>query len=217
MNPTACIGALLSLLDGTARAPQYVAPDRNPVLLVHGIADDARSMERMATWLRTNGWEVHTLSLTPRWGQRGLVPLAEQVAGFADETFGKRKFDLVGYSMGGLVTRYYVQRLGGTRRVDRFVTLSAPHHGTEMARLLGTKGVREMRPGSSFLTDLARDADVLHRVKFTSLYTPWDIVIVPAKSSVMPQARNVKVGVGSHPGMILRMTSLRAVAEALRS
>lgn len=216
MNVTACLGTLLSLLDGTSRLPQQPVPGRNPALLVHGIADTARAMERMATYLRGHGWEVLTLSLTPNWGQCGLEPLARQVADFAHENFGTRKFDLVGYSMGGLVARYYVQRLGGVQRVDRFVTLSAPHHGTEMARLLGTKGVREMRPGSAFLSDLASDADMLQRVKFTSLYTPWDLVIVPARSSVMPQARNVKVPVGSHPGMILRMTSLRAVAEALR-
>jgi len=217
MNITACLGALLSVLDGTSRLPQQPVPGRNPVLLVHGIADDARGMERMALWLRTQGWEVHTLDLTPNWGQRGIVPLAEQLAAFAKQTFGERKFDLVGYSMGGLVSRYYVQRLGGARRVERFVTLSAPHHGTQMARLLANQAVREMRPGSGFLRDLARDAGQLRAVKFTSLYTPWDIVIVPAKSSVMPQARNVKVRVGSHPGMILRMASLRAVVEALRS
>lgn len=214
---SAYLGALLSMLDGTARLPQHPVPGRNPVLLVHGISDDAGSMERMATYLRGNGWEVYTLSLTPNWGQRGLEPLAQQVADFSRETFGKRRFDLVGYSMGGLVTRYYVQRLGGLKRVDRFVTLSAPHHGTETARLVPTEGCREMRPGSAFLRDLERDADQLRRVKFTSLYTPWDVVIVPAKSSVMPQARNVKVSVGSHPGMVLRKTGLRAVAEALRS
>lgn len=217
MQLSACLGALLSFLDGTSRLPQVPVPGRNPVLLVHGIADDARGMERMATYLRANGWVVHTLTLTPNWGQKGIKPLAEQVAEFAEQKFGKRRFDLVGYSMGGLVTRYYMQRLGGLKKVDRFVTLSTPHNGTQMAHLLGTTACREMRPGSDFLADLARDADKLRRVKFTSLYTTWDIVIVPARSSEMPQARNVKVKVGSHPGMIMRMTSLKAVADVLKS
>ena len=214
---TAWIGAALSLLDGTARAPQHPVPDRNPVLLIHGIAETESGMTRMATFLRAEGWEVHTISLRPNLGQAGLEPLAREIEKYADEELHGRKFDLVGFSMGGLVSRYYMQRLGGVRRVEHFVTLSAPHGGSYWAWLVQNDGCREMRPGSAFLRDLDRDADELRRVKFTSLYTPWDIVIVPSRSSLMPQARNVKVPVGSHPGMVLRRPSLLAVAVALRA
>ena len=213
---TAWIGAALSFLDGTARAPQHPAPDRHPVLLVHGIAEDETGMTRMAAFLRADGWEVHTISLRPSWGQAGLAPLAREIARYAEENLHGRQFDLVGFSMGGLVSRYYLQRLGGVRRVEHFVTLSAPHRGSYWAWLVPNDGGREMRPGSAFLRDLESDADELRRVKFTSLYTPWDVVIVPSRSSQMPQARNVKVPVGSHPGMVLRRPSLRAVAAALR-
>ncbi len=37
--------------------------------------------------------------------------------------------------MGGVVSRYYLQRLGGLARVRRFVTISSPHHGTVTAYL----------------------------------------------------------------------------------
>jgi triacylglycerol lipase len=217
MQLTAWLGMALSLIDGTARAPQRPVPDRNPVLLIHGIGDDETCMTRMAGFLRADGWEVHAISLRPNWGQAGLEPLAGEIACYANRELRGRKFDLVGFSMGGLVCRYYVQRLGGLARVDHFVTLSAPHRGSLWAWALPTEGCREMRPGSAFLRDLDSDADELRKVKFTSLYTPWDAVIVPSRSSIMPQARNVKVAVGSHPGMVLRRTSIRAVAEALRS
>src|SRR6185436_5431091 len=99
-----------------------------------------------------------------------------------------RRFDLIGFSMGGLIARYYLQRLGGIEKVGRFVSIAAPHQGTHMARLGGLPGWVQMRPGSEFLRDLASDADVLRRVNFTSFYTPLDAVIVPARSSEMPQA-----------------------------
>ncbi|HYR57432.1 MAG TPA: alpha/beta fold hydrolase [Chthoniobacteraceae bacterium] len=220
MNLTAWIGAALSFFDGTARAPQHPVPDRNPVLLIHGIADDERSMGRMACFLRADGWEVHTLSLRPNWGQAGLEPLAGEVERYADREFRGRKFDLVGFSMGGLVSRYYMQRLGGTKRVEHFVTVSAPHHGTALASLaqfIPIRGCQEMRPGSPFLRDLDRDADCLRAAKFTSLYTPFDFVILPARSSAMPQARNISVPVALHPLMVLDRRCLRAVAAALRT
>lgn len=213
---TAWLGATLAFFDGSPKVPPHPVPDRNPVLLVHGISDSHWSMLWLAHYLRREGWEVHTINLTPNWGQKGLEPLAGQVDAYARAQFGARRFDLVGFSMGGLVSRYYVQRLGGLERVDHLVTLSAPHNGTVMANLIPNRGCREMRPGSPFLKDLARDADKLENVKFTSLYTPYDVVIVPQRSSEMPQANNIRMPVAAHPLMVLDKRCLRIVADALR-
>ncbi len=127
-----------------------------------------------------------------------------------------QKFDLVAFSMGGLVARYYLQRLGGLERVDRFVTLSTPHHGTWMAYAIGNPGCRQMRPRSPFLLDLASDADRLQRLRFTSFWTPLDLIILPARSSEVAGARNVKTWITMHPLMVWQPSSLRAVAAALR-
>ena len=64
--------------------------------------------------------------------------------------------------MGGIVCRYYLQRLGGIARVDRFVAISAPEHGTWWANtcpaeLLRWPGVAQLRPDSAFLRDLNSD------------------------------------------------------------
>jgi triacylglycerol lipase len=217
MSLSAWIGATLTFLDGSPKTPPHPLPDRNPVLLIHGINDSELSMQWMAHYLRREGWEVHTLNLKPNWAQKGLEPLAGQIDDYARQQFGSRRFDLVGFSMGGLVSRYYVQRLGGLDRVDHLVTLSAPHHGTILANLIPNRGCREMRPGSLFLRDLAQDADKLEGLKFTSLYTPLDLVIIPQRSSEMPQANNIRMPVAVHPLMVLDGRCLRIVADALRS
>ncbi|HEY3899324.1 MAG TPA: alpha/beta fold hydrolase [Chthoniobacter sp.] len=211
------VSAALSIFTGSPKMPLHPVPDRNPVLLIHGIADSQISMQWLAHYLQRQGWEVHTMNLKPNWGQKGLEPLAGQIDAYARTEFGGRHFDLVGFSMGGLVSRYYVQRLGGLNHVDRLVTLSAPHNGSILANLIANKGCREMRPGSPFLRDLASDADRLEKIKFTSLYTPMDLIILPAHSSEMPQARNIRVPVVMHPLMVVDGRCMRAVAEALRS
>ena len=217
---SAWVGATLAFFNGSPKTPVHPLPDRNPVLIIHGIADSERNMRWLADHLRAEGLEVHTMNLTPNWGQQGLEPLARQIDTYATQQFGKRKFDLVGFSMGGLVSRYYVQRLGGLQKVGHLVTLAAPHNGTVLANVAGLMpnlGCRQMKPGSPFLNDLDRDADDLRSIKFTSLYTPFDLVIVPPRSSEMPQARNIRIPVALHPLMVLDRRSLRAVADALRS
>ena len=189
---------------------------RNPVLLIHGIKDDARKMEPLARYLRGQGWDAQTMSLHPSWGQKGLDVLAGQVADFIGENYAPgEKIDLVAFSMGGLVTRYYLQRLGGLARVQRYVTLSTPHHGTLIAYLLPNVGCRQMRPGSAFLRDLNADAAQLAQLDFTSFWTPFDTIIVPQRSSIMAQARNVKLRIALHPLMVWQSRVLDQVAEAL--
>ena len=47
---------------------------------------------------------------------------------------GYERIHVIGHSLGGLITRYYVQRLGGDSRVHTLVTLGTPHQGTQLAR-----------------------------------------------------------------------------------
>lgn len=211
--------ALLAALPAVARPTQSTTadPSRHPVILVHGIGDNGRTMDWMGRRLRAAGWEVHSVTLKPNLGQIGIDEMAEQVAAFIDQTVPKgARIDLIGFSMGGLVSRYYVQRLGGFRRVDHFVSISAPHHGTILACLVPDQACRQMRPGSDFLRDLAGDADRLGCVRFTSLWTPLDLTIVPASSSVLPVGHNERIWCLAHPLMIRSGNSLRAVEAALR-
>jgi triacylglycerol lipase len=195
----------------------------NPVLLVHGFQDDAKKMQAMARALRRDGWTVLTPTLSPSGCQVGNELLAQQLSDFieANVPHGTR-CDLVGFSMGGIVCRYYLQRLGGIARVDRFVAISVPEHGTWWASLCPSESVRwpgaaQLRPDSAFLRDLNSDLQVLDQVRFTTMWTPLDLMILPAVSSRMPVGSETKVWAAFHPFMVWLPSCHRAVAAALRN
>lgn len=170
-----------------------------PVVLVPGMWDTSSVFNRMAVQLEEAGWRALRVSLTPNDGSVALEQSAEDLRQFIDARLGPRgSLDIVAFSMGGLVARYYVQRLGGLARIAHFVTISTPHHGTGTAYLEPLPGVREMRPGSPFLQDLDRDADRLARVPVTSIWSPLDIVIAPAVSSRLPFGSEVQIPVLLH-------------------
>ncbi len=218
MQLVAWLSAALAALDDTG-APTKAAPveSARPVVLVHGIYSCSGDMKRLARHLEREGRPVFSLDFDPADGRCGLDVLAGQLDTFIQEKVPTGKFDLVGFSMGGLVSRYYVQRLDRAHRVEHFVSLAAPHQGTIMAGLNWRTGGIQMRRGSTFLRDLERDQEGLCRVKFTSFYTPLDLVIVPSRSSELPQARNVRLWSLWHPGLILERRCLRAVSDAIRS
>ncbi len=188
----------------------------NPVLLVHGINDTDRVFHRMGAWLRAKGLDVHSLNLRPNNGDAGLDELAAQLADWIERRFGPRGvIDIVGFSMGGLVSRYYLQPLGGIERVSRFITIASPHSGTWVAFLRWNRGARQMRPGSEFLRDLNRDAAILERVRMTAIWTPLDLMIVPANSCGRCPGRSIRVNVAAHPLMVRDRRVLKLVHQAL--
>lgn len=193
-----------------------ISTPRNPVLLLHGIWDTGAIFRPMARHLNSLGWETHDLNLSPNNGDGCLAALAQQVATYADRAFPSgTSFDLLGFSMGGIVGRYYLQRLGGFDRVQRFITLSSPHSGTWVAYGSGRLGCRQMRPSHPFLQDLNQDIGMLDRLNFTSIWTPLDAMILPASSSQVSVAQDVKVWVPLHKDMVSHPQSLQAVASAL--
>lgn len=193
-----------------------VSHRRNPVLLVHGIWDTGKVFRRMIDFLNQGGWKVYDIDLVPNDGTKGLDDLAQQLANKVEAIFPpEQPFDLLGFSMGGIVSRYYVQRLGGINRVERFITLSAPSHGTAIAYFNQGLGCVQMRPNSVLLRDLNRDAAMLSQINFTSIWTPYDMMIVPASSSIMPVGDNIMVSVFNHAWMLTDLKSLNAIHQSL--
>ncbi|NES93186.1 lipase, partial [Okeania sp. SIO2B9] len=143
--------------------------------------------------------------------------LAEQVANYVDKIFPPNQpFDLIGFSMGGIVSRYYVQRLGGIERVERFITISSPHNGTLTGYALNLAAPTQMRPKSAFLEDLNQDIALLEQINFTSIWTPYDAMILPARSSQIPVGKDIKINVLLHAWMVSDEKVLKLIVEELK-
>ena len=189
---------------------------QNPVLLVHGINDTGAVFNKMAFYLRQQGLSVHTVDLIPNNGSEVLEKLAQQVANYVNDTFEvARPVDIVGFSMGGIVSRYYIQRLGGINKVQRFITISSPHKGTIIAYGTWLAGAVQMRPNSDFINDLNADFKMLKQLNFTSIWTPYDLMILPATSSRLGIGKEVTIPVILHPLMLTDTRTLTIVADAL--
>ncbi len=188
-----------------------------PVLLIHGIDDTAEVFTPMKQYLSDRGCsDVHACSLAPSNGDLGLEALALQVQAYVTSHLSyAEQIDLVSFSMGGIVSRYYLQTLGGLAKVRNFITLSSPHNGTWTGYLRQNAGARQMRPDSPFLQKLNQSVADLNRVNFVSIWTPYDLMIVPANSSCLPVGEMVQIPVLAHPLMLTDERSLSQVARVL--
>lgn len=173
-----------------------------PILLVHGVTDNRSIFTVLRRGLRRRGFgRVTSVNYSPLTEDVRTVALrlSEVVEAICADT-GFERVHVIGHSMGGLVARYYVQRLGGDERVHTVVTLGTPHAGTFPARIVPHPVARQMRPCSDVLAELAEPAPGC-RTRFVSFWSDLDQMIIPKRSARIDHpdlmARNVFVrGVG---------------------
>jgi hypothetical protein len=193
---------------------------RIPVLLVHGLIDNRSIFAVMRRSLRRRGfahvcsWNYSPLSSDIA---RCAADLGAHIERICEQTDHER-VHVVGHSLGGLIARYHVQRQDGDRRVESLVTLGTPHQGSRLAHLGATPMIRQLRPGSPVLEELAEPAPGC-RTRVTAVYSDLDQIVLPTRSGRCDHpdlaARNVLVrGVG-HMSLPINRTVVDEVAATL--
>jgi triacylglycerol esterase/lipase EstA (alpha/beta hydrolase family) len=122
---------------------------------------------------------------------------------------GANQVDLVGWSQGGMMPRYYINDLGGAAKVHTLVALAPSNYGTTVDGLttlvtdLGLLGITtgllsiaceacdQQLQGSSFLTSL-NQAPTVPGVRYTVIETADDDVVTPYTNAFLPAAPNVQ-------------------------
>ncbi|MFI5754271.1 esterase/lipase family protein [Streptomyces sp. NPDC051569] len=196
---------------------------RPPVVLLHGLVDNRSVFVLLRRSLARHGWH-HLVSLNYSPLTCDIRAAAELLGRQIEEICartGHSQVDVVGHSLGGLIGRYYAQRLGGDVRVRTLVTLGTPHEGTSAFPLAGAHPVvRQMRPGSSLIQELRMPSPGC-RTHFVGFWSDLDQLMTPAGAARVTHpdlfAENVRVsGVGHlalpvHPAVAAR---IRHVLEA---
>ncbi|MEM8603319.1 MAG: alpha/beta fold hydrolase [Cyanobacteria bacterium P01_H01_bin.121] len=190
-------------------------PQQQSVILLHGLNDTASIFKGLRSQLVDWGYDVHAIDLTPCNAQAGLEPLAEQVAHYVNAQVPKGPLTVIGFSMGGIVGRYYLQRLDSQQRVNHLITIASPHHGSWAAYLHPGQGCEQMRPGSEFLTTLNQELPLRKTTQLTSIWSHFDLMILPATNSIIETATNLQIPVLLHPWMVNDARCIEAIGQAL--
>ncbi|MEU6116015.1 alpha/beta fold hydrolase [Streptomyces sp. NPDC047117] len=192
-----------------------------PVLLLHGFIDNRSVFVLLRRSLRRHGWRhLEALNYSPLTCdiRKAAELLGRHVEDVCART-GHRRIDMVGHSLGGLIARYYVQRLGGDARIRTLVTLGTPHGGTRLASLLPAHPlVRQMRTDSDVIKELAAPAPNC-RTHFVCFWSDLDQMMVPVETARIDhddlRTRNVHVSGVGHLAFPVNGAVAAGIREAL--
>src|SRR4051795_4455205 len=165
---------------GLALAPTASAHD--PILFVHGWNSSSSAWTTMVSRFQADGWTSAELNNWSYNTSQSNATTAGQISTKVDQILaatGAAKVDIISHSMGGLSSRYYLKNLGGTAKVDDWVSLGGPNHGTDTARFCFQTSCVEMRPGSAVLRALHSRDESPGAVTYRTWWSPCDEVINP--------------------------------------
>lgn len=192
----------------------------NPVVLAHGSDSSAYSdWAAIGPRLAESGFCVFAVNYGGAPGATSFATedmhlsagqLREFVERVRSDT-GAAKVDLLGFSQGATVARYYVNRLGGAAVVDRWIGVASPTYGgifyglvpaadaipggRAVVSLFTTVAVAQQAQGSDFLTALNAGGDTVPGVRYTTIATRYDEMIQPYTNIALrdPGATNILI------------------------
>jgi len=167
----------------------------DPILFVHGYGGNGGNWQQMKDRFLADGWLDHELYSYNYSFIASNVTSAAEIRDQVDEIFrntGATKVDIVAFSMGSVSSRYYLKNLGGTSKIDAWVSLAGPNHGTDAAENNNCSFTpcREIVPGSPFLTALNEGDETPGLVRYGTWRSPCDATINPDESVRLDGATN---------------------------
>jgi triacylglycerol lipase len=193
----AALATALATVTVADTRPSEAATVHVPVVFVHGYTEDSSMWDTMKASFKAAGYtDGELFAWNYDWAQSNAIT-ADQLTGYVDSvlaTTGRTQVDIVNHSMGGLVSRQYVQVDGGAPKVRNWVSLAGANNGTVVAATCSyLASCQEMIPGSPFIDNLNGLLPLPAGPKYRTYWSAVDGIIIPANSTVLPGATNVQV------------------------
>jgi len=201
-----------------SRTPRLVcAGIGRPIVLLPGYTETAGALWILGRRLnRLTGRPIFACSHRP-----SMYSRIEDLAGNAATDIAKAcvltktdDADVVGHSMGGLVARYCVEKMGLIPLIRKVVALGTPHAGARLARTRLGRCTAQMIPGSAFLAGLSETLKTVpESVRYASIGSLVDNIVQPVESTVSPRGEHIWFGDVAHVGLLLDPSVAREVAR----
>ena len=209
-----CGDAGLLAPDGAQNA--MAAPERHPILFVHGWNSSGSVWNTMIASFKRDGWTDAQLANWSYNTSQSNATTAQQIRTKVDSIIaatGATRVDVITHSMGGLSSRYYARNLGGDAKIDAWVSLGGPNHGTTSAYGCFSTSCVEMRPGSTFLNSLNAIDETPGAPRYATWWSACDAVIEPDNSTPLIGATNTQTACLSHSALYSDATTYAQVRD----
>ena len=192
---------------------------KRPIILIHGLWNTGEIFKSVSKKLDVYGIEYFSPTLSHDFGKISIKDLTDTFNQIILEKYGlETEVDILGFSMGGLIGRYWINKYGGYRRTKRFISIGSPHKGTLTAQLIPSypfRGISEMKINSFFLKDIAKDDNFLQKVECISLLTIWDLMVFPGWKAHLPYGDIISLNIFKHRNLVKSPVAVDMIVKTI--
>ena len=192
---------------------------RNPIILIHGLWNTADIFSSITSKLDQLGIEYFAPTLNHQCGMTSIVELAKLLNDLILEKYGlKKKLDILGFSMGGIIGRYWIKKFNGYKRTRSFITVGSPHNGTFASQLIPKypfRGISEMKINSLLLRDLSNYDYLLNGINCISFFTYWDLMVFPGWRANLNSGEKISLEIYKHKNLVRNPIAVERIIERL--
>ncbi|NBX92578.1 MAG: alpha/beta fold hydrolase [Proteobacteria bacterium] len=186
---------------------------RRPILFIHGIFHNKSAFFYLKQKLAAKGWH-HFREMDLLTSVYTIPRLAERVRCEVDklrEEYQTDQIDIVAHSMGGIIARYYLQKLNGDGVAKNLITLGTPHQGTQWSKYSLLPHIRELQPASNLLKEL-NGLEPPQKTRAVSVSGTLDIMMSPATAPQWSGVRHIELKNVGHAGLLFSKRVFQIVA-----
>ena len=193
--------------------------NRNPIILIHGLWNTSRIFSFISSKLDEKEVEYFAPTLNHAFGMTSIVELTNLMDELILEKYGlEQEIDILGFSMGGIIGRYWINKLNGHKRTKRFMTIGSPHNGTLTSQLVPKypfRGISEMKINSSLLRDLANYDYFLNDIDCISFFTYWDLMVFPGWRANLNVGEKISLNIFKHRNLVRNPVAVERIIERI--
>ena len=192
---------------------------RNPIILIHGLWNTSSIFSFITSKLDEQGLDYFAPTLNHYFGMTSIVELTNLMDQLILERYGlQQEIDVLGFSMGGVIGRYWINKFNGYKRTKRFITIGSPHNGTLTSQLVPKypfRGISEMKINSSLLRDLANYDYFLNDIDCISFFTYWDLMVFPGWRANLNVGEKISLNIFKHRNLVTNPAAVERIIERL--
>ena len=192
---------------------------RNPIILIHGLWNNSSIFSLVTSKLDEFGIEYFAPTLNHSYGMTSIIDFTYTLNESIFDKYGlEKELDILGFSMGGIIGRYWIQKFNGYKRTRRFISVGSPHKGTLVAQLVPKypfRGISEMKLNSKFLRELANNDFFLNDIECINFFTYWDTMVFPGWWTNLNFGKKISVKVYKHRNLVRNNFSVEKILERI--
>ena len=193
--------------------------NRNPIILIHGLWNTSSIFSFITSKLDELGVDYFAPTLNHSFGMTSIVELTNLMDQLILEKYGlQQEIDVLGFSMGGIIGRYWINKFNGYKRTKRFITIGSPHNGTLASQLVPKypfRGISEMKINSSLLRDLAKYDYFLNDIECISFFTFWDLMVFPGWRAHLNVGEKISLKILKHRNLVRNPAAVERILERI--